>query len=885
MAHHSRDNGVLLKIGELFTDRQTEAQTFRDTLAAFRRTLDEGHGESDVDRHNVISFYGLGGIGKSALSQRLEQWVHGGLPLDSGWGPVPLTRVAATARLDLHNSVGQVDILAILLALRAGVAPLRRSWPVFDLAFAAYWSALRPGEALPSFGNSKSLEEIVSETVVDAIGDLSSLVDIVSATPTSLGVRSIRMLLQLVRRQRDLRLGIDAFPGFKKLLLRCADEPAPTDPRPDIAREIAGLLAWEIARIEPTPLVVVFIDTFERLASDPRRVSESNLNGLIHELPNILFVLTGRDFVDWADPSRVELPWRGPEIWPTLRLGAKGGPRQHLVGRLSDQDTRSIVERARSVLSLPMSDEIVAELVEASAGLPQYIDLACQVAITVKQNGTGRQVTVDDVSGSLGSLVMRVLDDVPPDEQRAIRAAALFRAFDIELVASAADVDRGCVERAVRRPMIDFHEGDRLPYRMHDAVREAIRRSDQYIPGGWSELDWERAASRAATRVRIQHDLAKQAGAPSAVLDTIGMAVTLTCEQEVALEPSPSKSYDDWLSRAIIFSPSVQGLRSRIPGSSRTIYGQAVLDFVAAKSLDTPRAERLRLLRSIFDSDHPLKLPAGRHLGYTFKNGQQWEEALHVFDELVAISPTSLNRGQRPQTLALARRFMDALDAAHGLEVETLVWRVTEYAHGQPNKYFEEVEPKLGRLREQGRQRELLEELSTYLMRRVFFRSDVSVTEVNELIAEAAEAGHTVATRTGLVAGILLRKWPRGETLTALGRLHFLDTTSTADGGIGYQWAFAECCDAILAGDVIRLESLREQVDRMPARSRAWIPIEMFLAHQGLTTRHEPTQWLESADVVRNRWFGHLARYIAEAGSAESLEPPARGEPAREPYV
>jgi hypothetical protein len=37
-------------------------------------------------------------------------------------GPPPATNVNATARIDLHGSAGQMDVLAALLALRAGVA-------------------------------------------------------------------------------------------------------------------------------------------------------------------------------------------------------------------------------------------------------------------------------------------------------------------------------------------------------------------------------------------------------------------------------------------------------------------------------------------------------------------------------------------------------------------------------------------------------------------------------------------------------------------------------------------------------------------------------------------------------------------------------------------
>lgn len=68
----------------------------------------------------------MGGIGRSALSGRLEAWVTGRLPIDTDWGFAPPTKVAATARIDLHASEGRVDVSATLLELRAGVARIGR---------------------------------------------------------------------------------------------------------------------------------------------------------------------------------------------------------------------------------------------------------------------------------------------------------------------------------------------------------------------------------------------------------------------------------------------------------------------------------------------------------------------------------------------------------------------------------------------------------------------------------------------------------------------------------------------------------------------------------------------------------------------------------------
>ncbi|SNY60211.1 hypothetical protein [Paractinoplanes atraurantiacus] len=846
--------------GELFTDRESESQAFRSTLKRFRRMLDSDD-EVGAARHNVLTFYGMGGIGKTALSERLEAWVRRGLPIVNGWGALPSTKVDATARIDLHGSAGQMDLPAALLAMRAGLAHVRRRWPVFDLAFAAYWSAVRPGEPLPAFRGRDELENVVAETAGEILKDLGSAAEWIVGTPTTLGVRGVRKLVGELRRQRELRLAIEAYPGFEDFLLRCADEPSPTEPRPALACEIAAALSWELAQITPAPLLVVFVDTTERLALDPRRVSEGHLNKLVHGMPNVLFVLTGREMIDWYDEKQVDVVHRGPWTWPGLVPGADDNPRQHLVGNLSPADTRALILRARERQDLPMDDDVVDELVRSSAGLPQYLELARQVALSIKDAGPGRRVEASDVTGSLGSLVMRILDDVPPDEQRAIRAAALFRLFDPGLIAAAAGVDHGCAERAVRRPMIDRHGGGRFPYRMHDAVREAIRKADHQIAHGWSERDWELAAGRAAAEVRRLHDEAKDRGDNRAVLDLVGLAVVLVCEQRTDLGPPPSETYVDWLSRAIVFSPSVQGLRSRVPAESETAYGRLVLDFIRAKDIETPFDERIALLRGIFDADHALAVPAGRHLGYALRGRYRWGESLAVFDELVARSPSRINLAQGPLTLSMARRFADARTAGAGTKSEGHIRRMAEYAHGRPERYFAEVADKVEMLRSAGRQREHLEELGTLLARKALLRDDVHLDEVLEFAEQAELAGHVVATRSALLATVLLHRSDPADIAAAIGRLRVLDEMS--QGRIGFRYATAEACTALLAGDHDRLARLRDELAGPSTRGRDIIPVECLLRSSGLPLPDVPTQWLEPVDDVVRRWAGHFRQYVA----------------------
>jgi hypothetical protein len=86
---------------------------------------------------------------------------------------------------------------------------------------------------------------------------------------------------------------------------------------------------------------------------------------------------------------------------------------------------------------------------------------------------------------------------------------------------------------------------------------------------------------------------------------------------------------------------------------------------------ETPASAIRRILREISRTDHPLHVIALRHLGYAYKKDHQWDDALAVFAELTAISPSSLHLGQPAQLLSISRRFKQAAAAATGLRIES----------------------------------------------------------------------------------------------------------------------------------------------------------------------------------------------------------------------
>lgn len=851
---------------EAFIGRKAEADALKAKLARFRRLLNEG--KECVGNSNIVMYYGAGGVGKTSLSLRLEQWVRRSLPLVNGWGPPPDTRVHATARIDLHGSGGSFDPLDLLLTLRYSLHAVRRTWGAFDLALSAYWAARFPNQPIPRTSTQPDLQEPISEAIGQVVAAILDFNAVPASGLSSLAPRGLLWIANELRAKHELHRQLGLLEGFGDFLLECSTHPGPNNPRYDIVCKLAEYLAWELNTVSPSPLLVVFVDATERLFLDSRRTTEHQLNLLIGSLPNALFVLTGRDQLDWHRPDRADLHFFGAARWPDLEPDLpKDVSCQLKVPNLSEQERMSVLERARSDDDLPIPDDVLREIAVTSAGLPLYLRLTRDVAKSIRDAGS-RPVTLEDVARSLEALVARVLEDVSLEEQRFIRAACLFHTFDAEFIARVANVDMAVANRAVTRSLIDPTNGE-TKFRVHDEIRGAIRGALPRRLPGWTIRDWEAAASRALVEAHRQHDAAKARSDHLGALQAISMAIVLVSEHAVLPEPATG-NYADWLSEAIVFAPSIYGLAQLIPPSSSTEYGSLCIDFITAEGGGLNLHERVMLSRRVFDSSHPLALPAGRHLAYALRNHSQWDDSLDVIHELIDRRPSDLHIRQLAATLCVARRFAQALDEVQRTGVSDTVTAQVEFAHGKPTRYFEEVSKKIATLRSQRRVREELEFRSLYLMRRAFV-TGVSIEEVEALKLEAETAGHAEALRTAMIAETLVVTMDSQESRQQLDRIREMGGTL-----VDHRYALGECVDAVRKGDERRLAALIERIEgRSEARGSSWILNEQILAHTGHCLTAMDTQWVEPEAIVRERWAGHISSFFARTngiGSSQSLD-------------
>jgi hypothetical protein len=356
---------------QVFTNRVTEVEAFQNSRKALEDNLSSAELSPVTDRKaarkNVLVYYGIGGIGKTTLSRQIEQRF-----IKSPKSRKNAKRIAI--RCDFAETAS-LDPESYILRLRAGFGHLANSWPAFDVAFGAYWGRAHPGERLDEFINRDSILSSVARTV-GLSEQITSTVDDVLSSALPGVARAAHVLTSFLYRQAKNAIVNHQILKNCELLTALIEAEANTE----TLSYFPYLLAWDLNRLPPPHVrAIVLLDTFEEVTSRNTREVERWLQRSIYLMPNVLFVITTRNRLDWADLDRAdELDYVGPQRWPHLHSGyVSGEPRQHLVGYLTTADAESYLTTTLTRDGCAVIEsEIRERIIAASGGLPLYLDLA-----------------------------------------------------------------------------------------------------------------------------------------------------------------------------------------------------------------------------------------------------------------------------------------------------------------------------------------------------------------------------------------------------------------------------------------------------------------------------------------------------------------------------
>lgn len=493
---------------EAFTNRQAQWQCVVAALTDhLQRVADPSFNVEDTTspRHNIVAAHGVGGIGKSTLSRKIEATLADAGDRPSQWAaPTWPTERLLPVRIDLARSSG-ADFERVVLSIRLAVASLGRPMPAFDLVLRRYWEHNHPGEPLEEylrrggllsrFGNAVNLPNQLQSALADVAQAL--------ALPGTVGGAVGQLTTALVGALRERRQTVRALAG-------CALLPDILEAEPDLETLsfATHLLAWDLAQL-PVPqhvTPVILFDSFEETGDRTHRDFERLLQRIVWLMPNAFFLVTGRNRLQWAEEGlHGQLDWSGPAAWPGLAGHVPGarshdGPavRQILIGDLAPEDCDDHLARRLAQNGQPLiSEELRRAIADRSHGLPLYLDLAVMRFLEIRR--TGRVPRPDDF-GDFPALVARTLSDLTTDERHVLRSVSLLDAFSIPLATQVAGLTHDAAAlRLSERPFVLEDPTGLWPYHLHQVVRSAIRNADDHADDRWSEQDWQRAAERALT--------------------------------------------------------------------------------------------------------------------------------------------------------------------------------------------------------------------------------------------------------------------------------------------------------------------------------------------------------------------------------------------------
>lgn len=837
-----------------FADREKESQALAASLVFMSDVLRD---RRDIDAFcHVLTFYGGSGVGKSSLSKRLQAWLQGELA-DDHWGHAPDVPNVRCVRWDLESSQGEIDAISMLMSFRAALPRIPGGWKFMDMALLSLVQSARPGEDLRLRVGKTENGQVLAEAFQALVDDVGGVFDIT----TGIASQSVKVLVALARRvYQDQQL--KRYPELGRLIDDCNAQEASASPSPELAARVLQIADEQISMIanpEDRPLMVIFVDTFEKLQSNDRRNGEAAINHLVAALPQSLFVISGRNRLDWDNPARILLAYRGPRTWPHLGHGVLDNPRQHRVGMLSEHDTRQVFRRRAVQEGFGLDDDALDRVVERTGGWPVHIDAICRLGAGLSA-GTGSYVSAQELDRPFPDVVRRVLENLTDAQARAFRGACLLPYFDDALVAATAGVDEGEARAMRARAMVELHEDPQWKYQVHDAVRGVIRGCDPESVGGWAEADWKTAAQRAIDHVEGCFRKAIAASDDVGTVKTAALAIRIAVENDMWAEwfvqdapPSPDAP------RSAHAAAPAEALSPLLPTKATHPEASAMLRYYAARR-NRNVIESVEMLAELANGDTKIARHAALWVAYKQRAAGNFDEAIEALRGLIDKCPWwRIPVGQVGITMAEGRRFNEALSYAENVD-------------SYSQRYIRDnVCMALGLLtdgrilpwdrRETSSARYAIEMLGA--RRRWEARTTgVDLGDVNSTLSRATNAGHLGAQRNCHYARACVRLAHDELVAGDVKELEILDSS-----GVRPSFHLAEvlALRALLTGRQDEAQRAYELWKAAPVRPSSWLPVETYLMELGQPVIPDPTQWPEPEEAIRRRWRDIAAGIIDRA--------------------
>lgn len=345
----------------------------------------EWHESLEPDQTGVGVFHGLGGIGKTRLSQRVEEALGSEHP---------------SVRIDFYlPELRGFD--SALMAIRRGLGAKlgRGAFPRFDLAYAHYWRLTHPGDA----GQAAAipfLEE--SEILSDIVTSFSTLPGIGAVVAAAKGAG---MAYAWLHRHSMLKEPVVA--------------DIPTLDVHEIGIALPEFLGLDLAALphwKPRP--IIFVDTLEALMAGTELVDGESAGSWLEA------AIASSHGTTWVITSRDPLGWESGESGD-LRLAV-------LEQQVPPLDGDSTCELA--ALGGAPTPEVAEQIHALSRGVPFYVELALEY---VTRNPDALHSEQWNQRLPQDRLVSRFIGHLPTADRDSLTLMAAVTRFDSRILGSA----------------------------------------------------------------------------------------------------------------------------------------------------------------------------------------------------------------------------------------------------------------------------------------------------------------------------------------------------------------------------------------------------------------------------------------------------------------
>lgn len=318
-----------------FTDREYPREVFAKRV---ERIIQRSSSETEYD---VIMYYGVGGIGKSSLQRQLKIELLNQVPN------------ALYTSIDFMNNTLHSPARALLELVREIKYKHKILFPHFEIAYSLYFYKRNPDISY----NEKQLP---FKSELNIIGSVVAALDGLGVVGAAAGI-----IERLYETKKKWSLNKDVKDQLQELESCSLQE---------IENRLPAFFSYDLQQgidKHHIPVSVIFIDTYEALWTDVKNeatkyTKDEWVRELIALLPNVLFVICGREYLEWEIVAHE---------WKQI-------VEHHILGNLDNNNADYFLIQCGIE-----EEEIRSKMIHASSGHPYHLDLSVDTYFEIKNRG------------------------------------------------------------------------------------------------------------------------------------------------------------------------------------------------------------------------------------------------------------------------------------------------------------------------------------------------------------------------------------------------------------------------------------------------------------------------------------------------------------------